>query len=125
MTEKLGAESEAVERPRVDAEDARDFQPDCDLQPENGGIVFMMAAYRDPAQRPDLAEFVQIEPRNLSATSISFYSLEAPPTDSLVVLMGKLEEDPIYVSAVVTSCDEGIWERKRRYLVGCELTGRL
>jgi len=119
MTEELGVESEAVESPCVDAENVGG------VRAESRDIVFMMAACQDPTQRPDLADFVQVEPRNLSATSISFYCDDAPVTDSLVVLMGKLDADPIYVSAVVTSCNEGFWDRKRRYLVGCELTGRL
>ena len=88
-------------------------------------VVFMMAASNHPTKRPDLNEFVQIAPRNLSAKTISFYCISAPPSESIVLLLGKLEGDPIYVSAVVTSCTEGFWERKRRYLVGCDLTRRI
>ena len=88
-------------------------------------VVFMMASYDKPMARPDLAEFVSIAPRNLSTNSMTFYCIEPPTSDSIVLLMGKLELDPIYVSAVVTSCTEGFWERKRRYLIGCDLTCRI
>ena len=85
----------------------------------------MMAAYDDSSGRPDLAEFVPIAPRNLSSNSMTFYCIEPPASNSIIVLMGKLEFDPIYVSAEVTSCTEGFWERKRRYLVGCDLKCRV
>ena len=88
-------------------------------------VVFMMANVADLGERPELPEFVVVEPRDLSATSISFFCDEAPSSASIVLLMGKLSDNPIYVSATVTTCNEGFWERKRRYLVGCELTGRL
>ena len=119
MTEELGVESEAVESPPVEPENLGE------VHSEGGDIVFMMAVCENPDQRPDLADFVKVEPRNLSATCISFYCNDAPKQDSIVLLMGKISEDPIYVSAAVTSCNEGFWERKRRYLVGCELTSRL
>ncbi len=88
-------------------------------------IVFMMAAYDDRSGRPDLAEFASIAPRNLSSNSMTFYCIDAPVSNTIVLLMGKLEFDPIYVSAEVTSCIEGFWERKRRYLVGCDLIRRI
>jgi len=119
MTEELGVESEAVAISRVDAEQLGEIHAQC------GDIVFMMAASRTPASRPDLGDFARVEPRNLSASSISFYSDTAPPGDRIVLLMGNPAEGPIYVSADVTSCNEGFWERRRRYLIGCELTGRL
>ena len=119
MTEELGVESEAVANPKVDSDNLGE------VPSEYGNIVFMMAATKDANQRPELADFAQVKPRNLSATSVTFYCDSAPASDSIVLLMGKLDEDPIYASANVTSCSEGFWERKRRYLVGCELTSRL
>lgn len=119
MTEDSGAESSAVETPDVEPENLGEIQAGC------GDIVFMMAASVDSIQRPDLADFVQVEPRNVSASKFSFFSSHAPTRDSIVLLMGNLQEDPIYIAASVTSCNEGFWQRKRRYLVGCELTGRL
>lgn len=115
MAEELGAESKSS----VAAEEVGEASA------QAGDVVFMMAPCVDPPQRPEMSEFVQVEPRNLSATSISFYCNHAPRGDLIVLLMGNLEADPICVSAMVTSCNEGFWERKRRYLVGCELTGRL
>ncbi len=88
-------------------------------------IVFMMASYDAPNGRPDLADFVSIAPRNLSSNSMTFYCIDAPVSNSIVLLMGKLDVDPIYISAEVTSCIEGFWQRKRRYLVGCDLTQRI
>jgi len=88
-------------------------------------VVFMMASYDDSIGRPDLADFVSIAPRSLSTNSMTFYCISPPSCDSIVLLMGKLELDPIYVSAVVTSCTEGFWERKRRYLIGCDLESRI
>lgn len=117
MTEQLGVESESVESSGSERLD--------EVSAKGAATVFMMATSNDPTQRPELSEFVPVEPRNLSSASISFYCSDAPTVDSIVLLMGKLNEDPIYVTAHVTSCSEGFWERKRRYLVGCELTGRL
>jgi hypothetical protein len=88
-------------------------------------IVFMMASYDVHLGRPDLAEFVSIAPRSLSTNSMTFYCIDPPTSESIVLLMGKLDLDPIYVSATVASCTEGFWERKRRYLVGCDLVQRI
>jgi len=120
MTEEVGVESEAIEVPAVDGPERIG-----DVPAESGDVVFMMAACEDATARPDLADFVSVEPRELSASNVSFYCNDAPAHGSIVLLMGRLQEDPIYVAASVTSCKEGFWERKRRYLVGCELTGRL
>jgi len=119
MTDELQVDSKSV------ADSQGDVETVGESQEKSGDIVFMMAASEDPTTRPELSEFVKVEPRNLSATSISFYCNDAPTGDSIVLLMGDLDENPICVSAAVTSCNEGFWERKRRYLVGCELTGRL
>jgi hypothetical protein len=73
---------------------------------------------------PPLSEFRRAQARNISTSGVAFYWPEEPPSGPLVLALGDAE-NPIFVLANVVWCEEGWFDHKRQYLVGCLMTGRL
>ena len=79
----------------------------------------------DGKNLPPPDQFRPVETCDLSPMGISFFDNQAPTSDSIVIQLGVANINPIYVTARVAHCNEGFWDRKRQFVVGCELTGRL
>ena len=90
-----------------------------------GYEAIVMVAEFDGQNLPLPDQFRAVETRDLSPMGISFLDSRSPTSDLIVLRLGGSKLDPIYVTARVAHCNEGFWERKRQFMVGCELTGRL
>ena len=74
---------------------------------------------------PAPSAYVSVEARDLSPLGISFLSPERPASENVVLMLQSPSQAAIYVTARVVHCDEGFWNRKRQFMIGCEFTGRL
>lgn len=86
-------------------------------------IDLRVAAY-DGVQRPERLDYMAMESRDVSRSGLSYYSPKAPDTPLLVLMIGDYR-DPFFVTAKVVRCEEGFWNRRRQFVVGCRLIGQI
>ena len=86
-------------------------------------ITMQIAPY-DGTIVPDADEFQPVVTRDLSPTGISFYTSAEPTTDQIVLMIGD-HRQPSYITARIVRSQQGYYQRKRQYLVGCAFTGRI
>jgi len=73
---------------------------------------------------PPSDAFFPIECRDLSRSGISFFLDDVPPCEHVVLMISKGAET-ILLEARVAHSEMGYWNRRRGYLVGCELVKRI
>ena len=86
-------------------------------------ITMQIAPY-DGTTLPDADDFQPVVTRDLSPTGISFYTPAEPTADQIVLMVGD-HRQPSYVTARVVRSQQGYYQRKRQYLIGCAFTGRI
>jgi len=78
----------------------------------------------DGENLPSGGDFQLVQARDISPSGVAFYLPENPDSDFYIVLLGTAEK-PILVKAQVARFQNGYFERKRQFLVGCQMVGKL
>jgi hypothetical protein len=86
--------------------------------------ITIQAAPFDLVHVPTPRQFHPVVTRDLSTTGISFYATIKPATDHIVLMLGD-RSNPTYLTAQIVRFQQGYYQRKRQFLVGCAFTGRI
>ena len=73
---------------------------------------------------PSGGDFQVVTTRDISPSGVAFYLSEKPKSDHYILLVGT-KDKPILVKAKVARFQEGYFERKRQYMVGVMMLGKL
>lgn len=86
--------------------------------------VDLRVASYDGVLPPERMDFLAMEPRDISASGISFFTPKPPETTTVVLMLGDYR-DAYYITAEVCWYKEGYYNRRRQYVVGCRMSGQL
>jgi hypothetical protein len=84
----------------------------------------LRVANYDGVMQPERMDYLAMQSRDISSTGISYFSPKPPDADTLVLMVGAYA-DAYYVTAQVVRCQEGFWNRRRQYIVGCVFDGQI
>ena len=86
-------------------------------------FLLSVAEY-DGLHLPYRTDFEERLSRDISRRGMSFFAPLPPASDHVVLMMGS-NPNTYYITARIVRYQEGFWQRKRQFVVGCQFTGQV
>jgi hypothetical protein len=86
--------------------------------------IDLRVASFDGVHLPERMDYVAMESRDIAKSGLSFFSPTAPESEKVVLMLGD-HQDAYFVTASVVRREEGFFNRRRQYIVGCRFTGQV
>ena len=80
---------------------------------------------QQPTSIPSKESFETIEARDLSQGGLAFYATTAPPDRWLIIRLADESGIDRFLTAKIVRCEKDYDDDEKRFIVGCEFTGRL
>ena len=74
---------------------------------------------------PPFSAFWEVKTTDLSPNGVGFYSPKKPEAETLLLMFGNPQANPIFVKARVVHCVENVGEKGTLYRIGCEFLERM